>query len=201
MRKVAFGGLVALGLVALLLVGTAAIADEDGEITRLDGYYEVPAIATSGSATLRLRLDEENERIEWQLAWRDLEQGATPTQAHIHFGQRDVNGAIVVFFCTNVGNAPAPPVAPTPACPSGRSAELEGVFTPAHVSALAQTPQGIDRGSWDEFVDALVTGVTYANIHTARFPSGEVRGQIGEDRRDDNMKREDKASKHDDDDA
>lgn len=27
-------------------------------------------------------------------------------QSHIHFGQRSVNGAIVVFLCTNLGNCP-----------------------------------------------------------------------------------------------
>ena len=35
------------------------------------------------------------------------------TQSHIHFGQKDVNGGIVVFFCTNLGNGPAG----TPPCP------------------------------------------------------------------------------------
>ena len=38
--------------------------------------------------------------------------------------------------------------------------------------------QGIDAGELDELLDALKSGVTYANVHSTKFPAGEVRAQI-----------------------
>jgi hypothetical protein len=35
-------------------------------------------------------------------------------------------------------------------------------------------------GEFDEVIAAMRAGVTYANVHTAQFPGGEVRGQIEE---------------------
>lgn len=177
MRKYVFSGLVLIGLLVTLSVGSYAVADDDdgGSQTRLDSYFEVPAVSSTGEATLRLRVDGREGQIAWNLAWKDLEVGAT--QAHIHFAQTSVNGGIVLWFCTNLGNAPAGIPAPA-ACPTGPSGELSGVFTPAHVGpgALAQ---GIEAGSWDEVVAAIRAGVTYANIHSVRWPGGEIRGQIG----------------------
>jgi hypothetical protein len=31
---------------------------------------------------------------------------------------------------------------------------------------------------FDELVDLLRRGLTYANLHSAKFPAGEIRGQI-----------------------
>jgi len=49
--------------------------------------------------------------------------------------------------------------------------------------------QGINAGEFAELVHAIREGVTYANVHNAVFPSGEIRGQIrngndGHDRHD-----------------
>jgi hypothetical protein len=32
--------------------------------------------------------------------------------------------------------------------------------------------------SYDELLNAMRTGNAYVNVHTAQFPSGEMRGQI-----------------------
>lgn len=178
MRKYVLSLLVLIAAASTLVVASIAVADDDGgnSSARLDGYFEVPAVSTTGEGRLRLRIDSRAREIAWNLSWSDLEVGAT--QAHIHFGQKDVNGGISVFFCTNLGNAPAsPPNPPTAACPTGRSGELSGVFTPAHVAGPAA--QGIEPGSFDELVAAIRAGVTYANIHSVRWPGGEIRGQIG----------------------
>jgi CHRD domain len=38
--------------------------------------------------------------------------------------------------------------------------------------------QGIAAGEFDELVDAIRAGFTYANVHTTAFPPGEIRAQI-----------------------
>jgi hypothetical protein len=40
--------------------------------------------------------------------------------------------------------------------------------------------QGIDPGEWDELVAAIRAGHTYVNIHTPRWPGGEIRGQVND---------------------
>ena len=41
--------------------------------------------------------------------------------------------------------------------------------------------QGLAAGEFDELVRALRAGIAYANIHTATYPGGEIRGQFDED--------------------
>lgn len=38
--------------------------------------------------------------------------------------------------------------------------------------------QGVEAGSFDVLVRAIRAGYTYANVHTTRWPGGEIRGQI-----------------------
>ena len=38
--------------------------------------------------------------------------------------------------------------------------------------------QGIEAGEFNKLVTAILAGKTYVNIHTAKFPGGEIRGQI-----------------------
>jgi hypothetical protein len=105
---------------------------------------------------------------------------STRHRSHIHFGQRSVNGGISVFLCTNLGNGPAG----TQACP--QSGTISGTITAADVSpaipatAAART-QGIDTGEYDELVQAIGAGKAYANLHTDRWPGGEIRAQLNED--------------------
>jgi hypothetical protein len=47
------------------------------------------------------------------------------------------------------------------------------------VLAVAAVAQGLEPGEFDELVDAIRAGVTYVNVHTTKFPGGEIRGQIG----------------------
>jgi hypothetical protein len=53
---------------------------------------------------------------------------------------------------------------------------VTGTIVPAQV--LTATGQGIDTGEFDEVVRAIRAGATYANVHSALFPPGEIRGQL-----------------------
>jgi hypothetical protein len=170
-------------LVGAAAVGTVAVAGGGNEIREdLTGYQEVPAISTEGNGTFKAKIDRNAQEISYRLSYADFE--ADVTQAHIHFGQRAVNGAIVVFLCSNIGTGPPD----TQACPGPREGTVEGTITPDDVLDITgvTTPvggQGIEAGAFDELVDAIKAGATYVNVHSTQWPAGEVRGQLEDDDR------------------
>jgi CHRD domain len=92
-------------------------------------------------------------------------------QAHVHFGQEDVNGGVSVFLCSNLAGAPAG----VQACPPA-PATITGTIAAGDVVGPAE--QGIAPGELAELLAAMRAGVTYANVHSDKFPNGEIRGQI-----------------------
>jgi CHRD domain len=152
--------------------GTAALAGGGKEFNeRLTGYEETPmSISTTGNGRFRAQIRSDRQEIRYRLRWADLED--TVTQAHIHLGQRATTGGISVFLCTNLGNGPAG----TQACPAGSPATIEGTIRPADV--IGPAPQGIAAGEFGELVRGMKAGATYVNVHSAKYPSGEIRAQL-----------------------
>ena len=154
--------------------------DRDGSEkhqAQLSGYQEVPTQSSGGTATFKVRIADDDQSFDWVLSYSGFTAANPVTQSHIHFGARAINGGIVVFLCTNLGNAPAsPPAHPTAACPAGEGT-VSGTATAADVTAGA-TAQGIAAGEFAKVLDAIRAGVAYANIHTVPHPGGEIRGQI-----------------------
>jgi CHRD domain len=54
---------------------------------------------------------------------------------------------------------------------------VTGVIDAADVSGPAD--QGIAAGELTEVIRALRAGAVYANVHTEKYRSGEIRGQVG----------------------
>jgi hypothetical protein len=166
----------AFGVASLLAAVGVAVATNRGSEFRekLTGYEEVPmSLSTPANGEFKARVSRFSERIEYRLSYRDFETDVT--QAHIHFGARATNGGIVVFLCSNLPNPPAG----TPACPL-RGGSVSGELGPEDVGAGAAA-QGITTGEFDELVDAIRAGVTYANVHSMARPPGEIRGQLDDD--------------------
>jgi CHRD domain len=160
---------------ALAVVVTTAIAGGGNDIReRLTGYEEdLLVVSTTGTGDFDARIDESGEEIFYRLSYNRLED---VTQAHIHFGGRHQSGGISVWLCSNLGSPPAP--MGTQACPVS-SGSVSGVITPADV--VGPSGQGIAPGEFGELVDAMRAGVTYANVHTDKFPAGEIRAQLDRD--------------------
>ena len=152
---------------AALCAGIAHADDDNLARARLIGLQEVPALASAAAGTFEARLSPGS--FTYQLSYQGLEGSAT--QAHIHFGQKAVNGGISVFLCSNLGNGPAG----TQPCPSP-SGTITGTITAA--SVIGPLGQDISPGQFDELIRAMRAGVTYANVHSTKFPAGETRGQI-----------------------
>ena len=147
-----------------------ALADKGPSLkVHLIGYQEVPAISTTGNGVFRAKIDEDKQTIEYTLSYSDLEGDVT--QAHIHFGQFSVAGGVATFLCTNLGNGPAG-TQPCPASP----ATITGTIHPADI--IGPVPQGITAGQFDELVAAIRAGIAYANVHSTKWPGGEIRAQL-----------------------
>ena len=43
---------------------------------------------------------------------------------------------------------------------------------------MGPAAQGIAPGEFDELVDAIRAGVSYANVHSTTYPMGEIRAQL-----------------------
>jgi hypothetical protein len=122
---------------------------------------------------LKLLIYPDQATIHYELSYVALQADAT--QAHIHFGQMGANGGVSAFLCTNLGNGPDG----TQPCPARRGT-VSGIITAA--SVVGPAGQGIAAGEFDALLEALRSDVTYANVHSTLFPTGEIRGQIGNSR-------------------
>ena len=154
--------------------GTAALAGGGGgKQVRgfMTGYQEVPVVSTAASGKFQARVSEAGDAIAYKLSYTGLEGNVT--QAHIHFGQRSVNGGISAWLCSNVGPPNTP--AGTQACPAP-PATIEGTIKAENI--VGPSSQGIAAGELGELLRAIRAGVTYANVHSSTFPGGEVRSQL-----------------------
>jgi hypothetical protein len=88
--------------------------------------------------------------LKWKLTYAKLTGPATA--AHIHTGATGKAGNVLIALC---GTAPA--------CTSGVSGTISATVGPA----------------WKELLNAFKKHLLYVNVHTAKNPAGEIRGQIG----------------------
>lgn len=151
----------------LLCIAFAAPADDDDARLRaaLVGTQEVPAIFAAGSAIFEARVLDNDTRIEFQLTYEHLT--APPLVAHVHFGQRSVNGGVSFFLCGGGGKPP---------CPASTSGTVTGTVVAANV--IGPAAQGIAPGDLGAILQMIRAGLGYANMHTPLHPGGEIRGQI-----------------------
>jgi CHRD domain-containing protein len=158
--------LAGLALALGLAAGAYALAGKKGDNSgaKLIGFSEVPANSTTGTGEFKLEI-QSNDQISYRLTYRALDAAAS--QAHIHFGQRDVSGGIAAFLCGGGGK---------PACPATEGT-VNGTIVAADV--IGPAGQGIAAGEFAELLRAIRAGKTYANVHSSKFPGGEIRGQIG----------------------
>ena len=141
----------------------------------LNGFEEVPSIATGARGFLLATLNDAGTQLDYQLYYLNL--SAAPAASHIHIGQKSVNGGVVLFFCTN-GTPPAGAPVP-PACPNAPGINfVGGSLTAANVVAVAGQGIAAWATGFQDIIRAIRAGNAYANLHTSNFAGGEMRGQI-----------------------
>jgi hypothetical protein len=165
-----------LSVAVCALAASALPVQADPFSATLSGFEEIGALAgptgailTDGEGSLQMDLDERGQTLNYTLTYSGLTSNVT--QAHIHFGKLHVAGGIFVFLCSNLGNGPAG----TPACPAA-GGTISGTINASGV--LAVPGQNITAGDFDAVVQIITSDTAYANVHTVKFPAGEIRGQV-----------------------
>jgi hypothetical protein len=159
------------GIVAVVVLSVGlsinARADRRQAVLRaaLRGLNEVPPTTSRAQGTFRATVDQDAQTITFTLDYQNL-TGA-PAAAHVHFGPPRVNGGVAFFFCGGGGK---------PACPATTSGTVTGTVAAADI--VGPAAQGITPGDFADVIRAIATGNAYANMHTANFPGGEIRGLV-----------------------
>ncbi len=135
-------------------------ADDVGGLrlkAELNGDNEVPPLATNGLGRATFTLNDDQTELSYLLEVFNID---SVTQAHIHQGGPDVNGPVGVFLFGLVeGGGP-----------------VNGVLSSGTITE--DDLIGPWAGDMAGFLNDLLTGNTYVNVHTTTNPPGEIRGQI-----------------------
>lgn len=124
----------------------------------LSGAGETPAVPSPGTGFGTFTVNDAKDAIAFTITYQDLLAPINPGGGHIHVGGPTAAGPVILPF---------------PGLPVGTTfGSFSGILTAANL-----TPAG-GITTFDQAVDALINGNTYANLHTQMFPGGEIRGQI-----------------------
>lgn len=123
----------------------------------LSGDNEVGPVATVASGKATFILNDDHTQLSYLLEVANID---SVTQAHIHRGGPGDNGPVGVFL---YGLAPA-------------GGPVNGVLASGTITA--DDLIGPWAGDMDGFLNDLLTGNTYVNVHTTPHPAGEIRGQV-----------------------
>ena len=162
----------ALLLGGLLATPIASATDKEKILAGLSGFREVPSISSPASGHFEAVIDRKAGTIAYDLSYSGLTGDVQ--QAHIHVGQRSVNGGVSVFLCQT--EASPDPTGLAPRCP--QRGKVSGLAQSANMIAGPIVNQGVEPGQINELIAAIRAGVAYVNVHSSTFPGGEVRGQL-----------------------
>jgi len=149
MRKVL---LLALAALVAIAVPTALAASSKYKAS-LTGGQEKPKSDSKAKGSATFTVASNNKSIKYTIKASGL-SGAVQA-AHIHFGKPGEAGGVIVNIC------------PKP-CSLPKSGKLTS-------KNFAKAP-GVS--SFSAAIKQLKKGNTYVNIHTKKFPAGEIRGQV-----------------------
>ena len=148
-------------LAAALMVGASAQANAQTlRLTAvLSGANETPAIVVTGATgTAEVFVNLATQAVTYTVNVFNLPSGATG--GHFHVGGPGAGGPVVVNL--------------TPPANISNDFTLAGRLDQTNLTVRAD--QGIR--TWEDFIQALVGGQVYVNIHSAVNPGGETRGQL-----------------------
>ncbi len=155
------GFVVLMALLGLFVVGapvSAAKTDADHDyISIISSGEEVPLTDSGTYGWAIYHINSDGQSMTWTLWINAIND---PVAAHIHVGGFGVNGPVVVplYSGKNVG-------------------AFSGVMSSGTITA--STLDGPLKGkTMDDLFAAMKSGGAYTNVHTAKHPGGDARGQI-----------------------
>jgi hypothetical protein len=142
----------------VLLVSSQAQAQTVNFTAALHGGNENPVVTTGSVGTGTVSVNLATQVVTYRIDVYNMPVGTTAS--HFHVGATGANGPVVVNFTVqpNISNDFA----------------ISGTASAADLTVRAA--QGIN--SWDDFLQALLLGNVYMNVHSTANPGGEIRGQV-----------------------
>jgi hypothetical protein len=146
-------------IILLLVIGLAtySFAAEKSFKAMLVGSESVPAVETmaKGDATFTPIKDE--EALSYYVTVSDIDN---VTAAHIHLGKKGENGPPVALITNDK-----------------KAGKFSGTI--AEGTITKKDLMGSMTGkSVEDLIKQIKTGNAYLNVHTDKYPNGEIRGQI-----------------------
>ncbi len=143
---------------AIILTASLGMSATESFKARLSGKEVVPAVATKATGEADFKLSKDGKELSYTLTLKNIEN---VTAAHIHAGKKGDNGA---------------PVAGLFAGPK-KEGKFSGVLAKGTITDkdLFGSLAGQTIG---DLVKMIKDGGAYVNVHTDKYPDGEVRGQI-----------------------
>ena len=140
-------------------------------VASANGFSQVPAVLTPGTAFFRARVTDGGNALEYELRYN---LAGPLQQAYLHIGQTGANGAPAVPLCL-----PDQPGlgGPIPVCPVGNFGILNGVVFAEDILPAAAR-QGVH--DMQTLFLAMRARITYVDVWSGLYADhGEVRGQVG----------------------
>jgi len=147
--------------ISVPLMGVGAVNQSSSSrpfSAQLSGQQAVPPISTRASGQATFMLSSDGKELGYKL---DVSNIDNVTMAHIHLAPAGKNGPIVVWLYSG------------PTKTGGFSGTLaEGTITAADLRGQLAGKTIAD------LVKEIDAGNAYVNVHTEKYPAGEIRGQI-----------------------
>jgi hypothetical protein len=124
---------------------------------KLSGANEVPAVISNATGIAKFNFSNDGSAASFHVNVADI---ADVKFAHIHFAKAGVNGGVI--FALRMDKVVGP---------------VSGIYAKGDI--MPSNFSGQLKGG-DLFIlrEAFRTGNAYVNVHSDKFPSGELRGQI-----------------------
>jgi hypothetical protein len=146
-------------IIFLLVVGLAvtAFAAQESFKAMLSGSECVPAVQTMAKGDATFTLIKDDNELSYYVTVSDIED---VTAAHIHLGKKGENGPPVALI-TN----------------EKKAGKFTGTLAEGTITEKELMGSLMGK-SVKDLVKQIKKGNTYLNVHTDKYPNGEIRAQI-----------------------
>ncbi len=147
-------------LILLFVLGlaTAGIAAEKSFKAMLSGSEVVPAVETMAKGEATFTLSKDGNELGYNVIISDIENVSA---AHIHRGKIGKNGPPVALIDIKAKKA----------------GKFSGTLAEGKITAK-ELMGSLKGKSVKDLIKEIDAGNAYVNVHTDKYPDGEVRGQI-----------------------
>ena len=146
-------------IIFLLVVGlaTSGFAAEKSFKAKLSGSESVPAVKTMAKGDATFTLSKDGKAMSYMVTVSGIEN---VTAAHIHLGKKGKNGPPVALITNDK-----------------KAGKFSGTLAEGTITEKELMGSLMGK-SVKDLVEQIKKGNAYVNVHTDKYPDGEIRGQI-----------------------